>query len=132
MTINGFPYEILEYKQVLRTVKRKMCRHPLISRTYLLKRKRRKRIFPDYVRLHAIMIFIYKDHHYIQTTLYLNHHSNYQFSDGETCTTNAQPCNGFPHSICTQGQCICQKGYYHSNDLCMAGLCFYFPLNLII
>lgn len=40
---------------------------------------------------------------------------------GDVCITENVPCDGFSHSICLQGACQCQKGYYLRNGLCKAG-----------
>lgn len=44
-----------------------------------------------------------------------------KISVGDACVTENVPCDAFSHSICLQGACQCQKGYYLRNGLCKAG-----------
>lgn len=44
------------------------------------------------------------------------------FLVGDTCTTENIECDGLPHSICLEGRCKCQIGYYSNaqNKICRA------------
>ena len=35
---------------------------------------------------------------------------------GDTCSINEDCTSVIPHSNCSQGVCVCNSGYYHSND----------------
>lgn len=40
---------------------------------------------------------------------------------GDQCSNNNEPCSDLAHSVCVQGQCLCQKGYYEKDEICKAG-----------
>ncbi|XP_073816208.1 uncharacterized protein isoform X2 [Musca autumnalis] len=41
---------------------------------------------------------------------------------GSSCTENGKSCSGLPHSICSNGVCLCKQGYYPKNGKCFAEL----------
>ncbi|XP_013111250.2 prion-like-(Q/N-rich) domain-bearing protein 25 isoform X1 [Stomoxys calcitrans] len=41
---------------------------------------------------------------------------------GSSCTDNGKPCTGLPHSICSNGICLCKQGYYNKSGKCFAEL----------
>jgi hypothetical protein len=50
--------------------------------------------------------------------------TNSNISVGDICAESEErkPCVGLPYSICQQGLCLCQEGYFASNGLCKAEL----------
>lgn len=44
------------------------------------------------------------------------------FTVGDPCTSEGEPCPGLDHSVCRKALCHCQFGYYEKNRVCMPEL----------